>query len=438
MSSERKFGPEIIIVDEGGATVRELKAATAFLVGTAPIHEVHETTSAQSAYINKKVLIRRREDIAKYFGPVRDGYTIPTALNLMFDQSGTQGLGTICVVNVFDPGVHKDGEDNPDPSQVDSLDIIGAFDAAGNPSGFKQAYACYQAFGWFPKILLAPGFSDLTGVRAEMAAIAAKIRGRYLLDAPLGVTMQQVIEARGPSGSFDWQLSDPRAIGCWPFLDAVNLDESSATAGQAVPYWYSPRLAGKWLWSVMEKGYHHSPSNRPIVCEGPSQEVLYIPGDFTSDVQELRGAGVITVEERWGKGPHTSGNRSLAYPTDTDMRNFVHVLYIEDVLHEAILHYLDEWKDRNANPASLEKVEDTINAWGSQKTVGKDPALSGFRFAFNREKTTVQNVAEGWLYWTLEWAPIGLMERLTVESWININMLGDPLGLATSSEPKAA
>ncbi|EFO32499.1 phage tail sheath protein [Roseibium sp. TrichSKD4] len=437
-SSERYFGPEVVDVDEGGAFVRELKAATAFIIGTAPIHEIHEGADAQAPYINTRVLIRRRSDITKFFGPHRDGYTLPQKLDAMFKKAKTKGIGTVCVVNVFNPQVHKDGDGNPDPSQVTALDIIGVFDAAGRPSGLKHAYACYQSFGWFPKIMLAPGFDAMTGVRAEMEVIANRIRARYLLDAPFGVTPQQVVEARGPNGSFNFQTNHTRAVGCWPHMEMVNLDETSDNAGKAVPDQYSAHLAGIWLMTVMEYGYHHSPSNRPITgIEDAAQDVLYIPGDATSDVQQLRSVGVVTCEERFGKGPHTSGNRALAYPTVTDMRNFLHVQFIEDVMDEAILHYLDEWKDRNANPASLEKVEDGINAWGLGKTTGRDPVLYDFRFKFNRKKTTSQSVADGWLYWTLDYAPVGLMERLTVERSININMIGNALGLATLEDPNA-
>ncbi|MCT4654361.1 MAG: phage tail protein [Cohaesibacter sp.] len=438
MSAERYFGPEIVDVDEGGSVVRELKAATAFVIGTAPIHLVHDTAEKQADYINKKILIRRRSDIAKHFGPIRDGYTLPQKLDGMFKKAKTRGIGTICVVNVFNPAVHKDAQNNPDPSKVTALDIIGQFDSAGRPSGLKLAYSCYQAFGWFPKHIAAFGFDGQAGVRAEMQSIAGRLRARYFLDAPLGVTPQKVIEARGSSGDWNWNINDRRAVLCWPHMLVVNEDETSANKGKAVPDHYSAHLLGIWLWSVVEKGYHHSPSNRPIIgIEDAAQDVLYIPGDATSDVQQLRGAGVVTCEERWGKGPHTSGNRSSAYPADPDMRNFLHVLYIQDVLDEAILHFLDESKDRNTNPAGMEKTEDAINSWGLQKTQGRDPALSGFRFAFNRDKTTVQNLADGWTFYTLEWAPVGINERMTVERSINLKMLGNPLGLATAQAPAA-
>lgn len=440
MAPTRYFGPETVDLDQGGVLVRELKAATCFIIGTAPIHEVHETAEARAPYINKKIILRRRQDIAGHFGPHRDGYTLPQKLEAMFTKARTRGIGTIVVVNVFDPAKHQDDEGNPDPSKVTALDIIGAFDAAGKPSGLKLAYSCYQSFGWFPKIVFAPGFDSMAGVRSELQSICQRIRGRYLLDAPLGATVQAVIEARGPLGSFNFQTNDPRAVGCWPHMMTVNQDETSPNAGKPIPDQYSAHFAGMWLMSIMEYGYHHSPSNRPIQggIEEAAQEVLYIPGDASSDIQLLRGAGIVACEERYGKGPHTAGNRSLAYPTVTHMRNFMHVQFKEDILDEAILHYLDEWKDRNGNPASIELIEDDINAYGIAKTIGRDPQISGFEFRFNRQKTTVQSVADGHFYWRREWAPIGVMERLTEEKSININLLGDPLGLATSQAPELA
>ncbi|SDR15548.1 phage tail protein [Pseudovibrio sp. Tun.PSC04-5.I4] len=431
--AERIFGPEIVDANEDGVLVRELKAATAFLIGTAPIHEVHKTSQEQVKYINKPILIRREADITKHFGPTRDGYTLPQKLRAMFKQAKTRGLGTICVVNVFDPATHKDDADKPDPSKVTGLDIIGAFDAMGRPSGLKLAYSCYQRFGWFPKNILAPGYDGLAGVRSEMEAICGRIRARCYWDAPFGVTLQQLQEARGPEGSFDFQTNDTRVNLCWPMMETVNLDEMSDTAGEVVADHYSAYLVGVVLMSVMEYGYHHSPSNRPIKgIEGAAQDVLYVPGDGSSDTQVTRSNGIISCEERFGKGPHTSGNRNAGYPTKTTMLTFFHAQYTQDVLDEAILHFLDEKKDRNGSLARIEQVEDAINAWGIGKTKGNDPELSGFRFAFDREKMSPAFAADGWYHYALEFAPVGIMETISVRRSLNINLLADALGLSQS------
>ncbi len=414
------YGIEVIETGVGSSVVVEQKAATCFLIGTAPVGDIHATPAERAAYIQKSVLIRSQEDAVAAFGEHAEGFTIPAALDAIFDQAGTNGIGTIEVVNVFDPDVHASVAD------VSNLDIIGGFTADGQPRGLKLAYDSFQKYGRFCKFIHAPGFAGMTGVRAELEVINNRIRGRSALDAPIGTTAQQAIEARGPLGAFDWQFSNRRLIPVWPHMEVVDLE----TVGTRLDP-YSSRFIGVWLSSIMEYGYHHSPSNRPVYgIEGSEVPVLYIPGDKQSDVQLLRDAGIVTVEERYGKGPHTSGNRSSAWPVDSDMRNFLHVQLIEDMLDEAVIAYLDQHKDRNGSPARIEFIEEGINDFLKSKMSGTDPALSGGQFRFDRTMTTTASVALGRYWWRLDYAPIGIMERITVDRNIDINLLGNPLGLA--------
>jgi len=428
-TAEPYFGPEIVDRPIGSQTVREQKAATALIIGTAPIHLVHADGAARAPYINTKVIVRDRKEIAQWFGPETDGYDLPSRLDAIFDQAEDSGIGTLVVVNVFDPDVHKDVGNAPDPSQVANTDIIGTFDASGKASGLKLAYECFQAFGWFPKNLDAGFFSNDPGVRAELEVIQNRIRARSGLNAPIGVTRQDVIEARGPTGAFDFQTNSRRFTLHWPSMLKI-----SETTGNEINIPYSSVHLGVWLRSIIEYGYHHSPSNRPIYgMEDSAQEVHYIPGDHQSDPQLLRGAGVVTVEERWGKGIHTSGNRSAAYPTDTDYRNFNHVQYTTDMIDEAVLFYLDDWKDRNASAAAIEFIEERINRYVKSKTTGDDPALYDGRFWFDRTQTTPESVAEGQFFYQLDIMPVSVMERITVERGINIELVRNPLGLANSA-----
>lgn len=437
MSTELFFGPETVDRPLIGGVVRENKAATAFIVGTAPIQEVHTTAEARAAYINKRIIIRRMSDIAAAFGPARAGYTLPQYLKSMFLQARARGIGTIVAVNVFDPDSHQAVGGQPDPSQVTNLDIIGGFDVAGQASGASLAYGCFQAFGWFPKIVGAPGFMNLPGVATGLAAIANRIKARVLRDAPLGTTVQQAIEARGPAGTFDWQTNSRREVLLMPHMMALDEDDASPTSGQLIPEPYSVRFAGVWLSSVMEYGYHHSPSNRPVLVDAAAQDILYVPGDPTGDTQLLRGAGIVTCEQSWGKGVHISGNRSAAFPTDTDPRNALHAQFIEDMLDEAILFYLDQWKDRNASPAAFDLQEDRINAFLGTKMSGNDPAIYGGRFRFDREATTPELVAQNWFKYSYDFMPVGVFERMTVTRWINIDYARDALALAQASDAPA-
>ena len=71
-----------------------------------------------------------------------------------------------------------------------------------------------------------------------------------------------------------------------------------------------------------------------------------------------------------------------------------------------------------------------MNDWGKAKTTGTDPVLLGFKFRFDREQTTAQSYADGQIYWKCDLMPVGIMETLTVERAIDINLARDPLGLA--------
>lgn len=415
------FGAEIIETGPGSAILTERVAATAMLVGTAPVGVVHADATTRAKYINQTITITREDQIAPAFGVPTPGYTIPSALQQMFAQAKTKGIGSIDVVNVFDPDVHTTVAD------VSAADIIGTFSVSGKPSGLKLAYSHYQKFGRFSKILLAPGFTGMVGVRAEMQTISNRTRARGLIDAPAGATVQQVIEARGPDGSFDFQFNDRRLVSLFPHMRFA-----STVAGETELSPYSASFAGIWLSSIMEYGYHQSPSNRALVIEDTEVPITYIPGDPSSDVQLLRAQGIVTCEERFGKGPHTSGNRSSAYPTDTDMRNLLHVQFIEDMMDEEVIHFLDQHKDRNGNPARIEFLEEGVNERIRALTLGDDPVLYGGNFRFDRTRTTPTSVVDSTFYWKLDYAPVGIMETLTVDRNIDIDLISNALGLASS------
>lgn len=417
------YGVEFVESQLGSATVYDRKSATCFIIGTAPIGDVHDTAEKRAKYINKPILIRSRKDAVAAFGNHKAGFTIPSALDAIFDHSGAQGIGVLEVVNVYDPDTHATVAD------VNNLDIIGEFSPLGIPTGLKLAYDSYQRFGRFCKIIIAPGFSGLTGIRAELVTICNRIRARAIIDAPAGVSSQQAIEARGPLGSFDLQSNSRRLTYAWPHMKVVDLETGNERLDP-----YSARFAGVWLRSIIENGHQHSPSNRPIFgIEGAAQPVLYIPGDHQSEVQGLRSVGIVTVEERYGKGPHTSGNRSAAHPTDSDMRNFLHVQFTEDMLIEEGLHFLDQYKDRNVTPQLLELLEDRMNGYLRGKMTGDNPVISDGQFRFDRTKTTKETASQGHFYFNMPWAPVGIAERITVTQHIDLNLLGNALGLATAS-----
>lgn len=415
----KHFGAEIIETGPGSAVVGERKAAIGLLVGTAPIGDAHADPAVRAEHINKVVTVTNKEDAIAAFGAHQDGFTLPAALEDAFAQAGPGGIGEIDVVNVFDPDSHAD------PSAVSANDIIGGFTDAGQPTGLHLGYANYQRAGRFAKIIATPGFTGMAGVRATLQTLCNRTRGRALIDAPAGATTQDVIEARGPNGDFDFQFSDRRLVALWPHLV---MKDSAAEGTRLSPY--SATFLGHWLSTIVEYGYHHAPSNRPLVLEDTETPVTYIPGDKSDDIQLLRGAGIVTTEERYGKGPHSSGARSSAYPTDTDLRNLLHVQFIEDMLDEEVIEFLDQHKDRNMPLARIEFIEEQVNARLKTLASGDDPVLYDGHFRFDRTQTTKTSVANQQFFYRTDYAPVGIGETLTVDRNIDLNLIGNALGLA--------
>jgi len=250
MAANFLHGVETIEINKGPRPIRGVKTAVVGLVGTAPVFEV----DGSLASVNRPVLILSDRDAARYFGTQIPGYTIPQALDAVFDQ----GRGIVVVVNVFDPEIHtstqaakdvtfgaddkadlehqgvfdlvltdatatttyvagtdytldpatgivtrlpggditasatiKAGYDYADPELIEPSDIIGAVDVSGNRTGMQAFLDCYAEMGFWPKILIAPVYGTLTAVSAELDVMAGKLRAIALVDAPIGTTRRR-------------------------------------------------------------------------------------------------------------------------------------------------------------------------------------------------------------------------------------------------------
>jgi phage tail sheath protein FI len=89
MSDSFLHGVEVVEIDDGARSITTVKSSVIGLVGSAPI-----------GAINTPVLIHGNiREAVKKFGPPGYGFTIPDALDAIFDQAGAQ----VVVINVADP-----------------------------------------------------------------------------------------------------------------------------------------------------------------------------------------------------------------------------------------------------------------------------------------------------------------------------------------------
>lgn len=82
----------------------------------------------------------------------------------------------------------------------------------------------------------------------------------------------------------------------------------------------------------VDKGYHWSPSNTEIKgIIGVEKQLTSMINDPTSEVNTLNEAGIVTVFNSYGTGFKTWGNRSAAYPTSTNVTNFINIRRTADI-----------------------------------------------------------------------------------------------------------
>ena len=404
MAASFLHGVETIEIEKGARTIKTVKTAVIGLVGTAPIHNVDE----EYRTINEPTLILNEIDAAKYFGSTTDGFTIPSALKAIFDQ----GAGIVIVVNVFDPEKHED------VTAVTKGDIIGSVDAdTGKRLGMKAFEDSYSLFGYFPKTIIAPVYCEDTAVVTEIKTLCDKIRAIGIVDAPVGATVQDAITGRGPEGTINFNTSSDRIVLCYPHLKVYD-----ATTDTNILEPYSQRLAGVIAAKDIDKGYHWSPSNTEINgIIGVERQLTSMINDPSSEVNALNEAGIVTVFNSYGSGFRTWGNRSAAYPSSTHVTNFINIRRTADILHESVEYSMLQFIDFPIDNGLIDSITESVNAF-IRTLIGRGALIDG-KCYYNPDKNPVTEIANGHLVFDVEFMPPTPAERITFESFIDIELL---------------
>lgn len=397
-------GVETIEITKGARTIQTVKTAVVGIVGTAPIDEV----DAEFKTINTPTLILNETEAVKYFGKQKNGFTIPQALQAIFDQ----GAGIAIVINVFDPSKHETVSD------VRVADIIGSVDATtGKRTGMKAFEECYSLFGYYPKTIIAPVYCEEATVVTELNTICNKIRAMGIVDAPVGATVQDVITGRGPQGTINFNTSSERIILCYPHLKVYDAESDSIKLQP-----YSQRLAGVIAAKDVDRGYHWSPSNTEIQgIVGTERQLTSMINDPTSEVNTLNEAGIVTVFNSYGSGFRTWGNRSAAYPSTTHPTNFINVRRTADILHESVEYSMLQFIDYPIDDGLIDSICETVNQF-IRSLIGRGALIDG-KCSYNEDKNSATEIANGHLLFDIEFMPPTPAERITFESYIDIELL---------------
>lgn len=454
-------GTETIEIESGINPVTEVRTGIIGLVGIAPKGP-------------KNLTLVKNEKEAAQFGNTIPGFTIPYSLK----NSLAQGAGTFIVVNVFDEAKHteektetlrlQNGEitlssaplspleiSNEDDSptvlvegtdysltpfgkfsaikgripegkvlkfayqtfkenSVLPADVIGAVEQDGTRTGIRQFDLCFNRYGFTPKILIAPGFSELPSISNELLIAAAKYKGVALIDGDSAKSANEIITMRGPIENSNFSTSDQRAILLYPQLKAY--DEGS---NENKDFPYSSFYAGLMAKTDNTLGYWHSPSNKELKgVTGISKEISASINDTAADTNVLNGAGITTVFNSFGTGILAWGNRNAFFPTSASPKTFITMRRIADVVHESLEQAAMQFIDRPITQALIDDMRQTGNNF-LKVLISRGAILEGSKIIYDKSDNTPETLASGKVYFRIVFMGAIPAETITFLSYVD-------------------
>ena len=308
-----------------------------------------------------------------------------------------------------------------DGTTVNGAQIIGSIDGStAVRTGIKVFGLSFTLFGMNPKILIAPGYSSLSSVATELISAASAYRGVALLDAPAGTTVSAAIAGRGPLGTVGlFATGSDRAVLCFPMVKAY---DAYSDANQNRPL--SQFLAGVIASTDNSEGYWISPSNKEIKgIVGVERTITWAVNDAQTDANLLNEKGILTLAQGFGTGIRTWGNRSAAFPTVTSPNNFICVRRTADILHESLELAMLQFIDRPINQATIDSIRETVNAF-IRTLIARGAVVDGI-CTYDKAKNPPVELAAGHLTFDISFMPPTPAERITFESFIDINYLAN-------------
>lgn len=285
-----------------------------FAVGTAPVHTLGE---GKTPYVNTPRLYNSYDAFVAEMGWSEDwqSFTLCEVAESHFAKYGASPL--VCV-NVFDLEKHLSEEDEPDPSQVSTADIIGGIDAkTGKKTGLELIAEMFPRFRIVPGSILAPRFSEDSAVAVSMSAKATGINGLFRALALADVPTDKAPYYTGvPEYKERNNLTSENLVVCWPRI----------ALGERI-YHISTQLTGRMSLTDSDNGNspHVSPSNKQafmdravvVGADGAVVEEVWLGLDENN---YLNGQGIVTVSNFDG-GWKFWGNRTGCYPSNTDPKD---------------------------------------------------------------------------------------------------------------------
>ena len=397
MSDRFLHGIEVIELDGSAHPVSTVASSVIGLVGTAP-----------QGPVNKPTLITGSlTDAISIFGEETDGFTIPTALKGILEQTGA----VVVVVNVADPDneSHLGEDDELDPTAITTTDIVGGVEADGTYTGAQCLLAAQTECSVQPRILIAPGFTHQAGANSgnnpvvtALISIADRLRATVVADCPNGTKEQATAYQTG--------FASPRLYSVYPWAKVQSGDS-------IVEEPLSARVAGLIAKIDNDRGFWWSPSNQEIKgIIGLSKPVDFTLGDSQCVANYLNEHNVATVIQQ--DGFRLWGNRTAS--TDTKWQ-FLSVRRTADMINDSLLAAHLWAIDRNITQTYTEDVCEGVNNYLRYlKNIGA--IINGTCWA-DKSLNTPENIQLGRITFDFDFTPSYPAEHITFRSRLTSDYL---------------
>lgn len=468
MAANYLHGVETTEVENGARPVKTVKSAVIGLIGTAPTGPVNTVTLCLS------------EKDAAQFGSQYSGFTIPQALDAIYDH----GAGTVLVINVLDPDVHKTHVDNASVTFAAATGKAQLAQRAVAKLVLRQSlettpyidgtdYQIDAQTGVITRlnsniptddaVLASYDYADPTKVTAAEIIGAVNAAGNRtgmkllhdtynqfgffakILIAPVFCTQNSVsVELIALADKLDAITYIDAPIGT-TFAQvlagrgptgSINFNTRSDRVRLCYPHVkvydaqtngerlepLSQRAAGLRAKVDLERGFWWSSSNQELLgITGVERQLSAMIDDPNSEVNLLNEQGITTVFNSYGSGLRLWGNRCAAWPTVTHMRNFENVRRTGDVINESIRYFSQQYIDMPITQALIDALTESVNGYG-RKLIG-DGALLGFKCWYDPARNEKTELAAGHLLLSYKYTPPPPLERLTFETEITSEYL---------------
>lgn len=286
--------------------------------------------------------------------------------------------------------------------RVENYDITGWSGDERIKKAFESFEKGCKPFGYNPKLLIAPHFSEKNENVESMRVTAHQLGAMAIVDIPEAADFETAKDTH-------LVLEDERVVVCYPYVTT-----GKNAKGEDINLPYSSYLAGVIAARDVERGFWWSPSNKEIKgITGVSKDLTAMINDEESEVNLLNELGIVTVFKSFGTGYRAWGNKSkgAAYPT-----NFISVRRTADVIHEALQKTMKQFMNRTIDLALLDDITESVNAF-MRMLKGKGALTSG-KCKFNPYINDAADMAEGKLKFTIEFTSAAPAETITFESCV--------------------